>query len=238
MFKKIELWVVGLIILFFIIFIILISGILRDEFLGKNRTPEILRKNLLIISEIPKNIHNLISHYRYRDINSLPILQKHKDQEKFQQFISKKRNALLILPKYDHSKGRSVVEIIDLNNFKVLHTYAHDINEMHDQVKNVKLFPKIRIDHSEIRFIYQHPILLEDGSLMSINEIVFMIDFCSNLKWINDNQAFHHSQEIDHEGNIWIGGQMKPKSKVLQEYYFTEGYKLNNFEDHSISKIN
>ena len=237
MFKKIELWIVGLIILFFIILIILISGVLRDEFLGKNRTPEILRKNLLFISEIPKNIHNLIIHYTYRDINSLSILQKHKDKKKFEKFISKKRNAILILPRYDHNKGRSIVEIIDLNNFKVLHTYSHDIDKMHDQVKNVQLFPKIRIDHSEVRFIYQHPLILEDGSLMSINEVSFMIDFCSNLKWVNDSQAFHHSQEIDHEGNIWTGGQLKPKSKYVQEYKYKEGYTLNNFEDHSITKI-
>ena len=46
MFKKIELWIVGIIVLFFILLLLLTAGILRDAYLNKNRTPEFLRNNL------------------------------------------------------------------------------------------------------------------------------------------------------------------------------------------------
>ena len=54
MFKKIELWIVGIIVLFFILLLLLTAGILRDAYLNKNRTPEFLRNNLMIAAEIPK----------------------------------------------------------------------------------------------------------------------------------------------------------------------------------------
>ena len=81
MFKKIELWIVGLIILFFILLIILVSGVLRDAYLGKNRTPEFLRNNFIMISKIPSNIFNVIQHFKGENINSPPKLKKHKDKK-------------------------------------------------------------------------------------------------------------------------------------------------------------
>ena len=89
------------------------------------------------------------------------------------------------------------------------------------------------IDSSPIRFKYQHPLLFEDGSLTSVYGPVFKIDFCSNLKWINNyEEKMYHSQMLDHDGNIWIGGQMNPKSQ------FVKKYSIKDFNDDSIIKIN
>ena len=236
MFKKIELWIVGIIILFFILILLLFAGILRDAYLEKNRTPKFLRKNLMTVAKVPSNIYKVINHIIEGNTNAPPKLQKHKDKKKFKQFIEKERNALLVLPRYDHSLSRSVVDIVDINNFKTIHTYKHDIDEMNDQVKNIKEFPRLKIDGSKIRFSYTHPILLEDGSIISHSEysIKFKIDFCSNLKWINNEEIFHHSNMLDHDGNIWSGGQMNPKSKYVKKY----SVKNEEFQDDSIIKIN
>ena len=138
MFKKIELWIVGLIVIFFILLILFVSGVLRDAYSGQNRTPEFLRNSFVTIAEIPKNVYWVISIFRGVDINSLPKLQKHKDKKRFRQFISNKRNALMVLPRYEHSLSRSVVDVVDLNNFEVIHTYKHDIDEMNNKVTNTK----------------------------------------------------------------------------------------------------
>ena len=37
---------------------------------------------------------------------------------------------------------------------------------------------------------------------------------------------------FDHEGNIWVGGHMNPKSKYVKKFYLT------NYQDDSIIKIN
>jgi hypothetical protein len=193
---------------------------------------QFLQKPVMLIAETPKNVRNMIRHGL--DLNKLQPLIKHKDKKKFEQFIENKRNALLVLPRYDHSLSRSVVDIVDLDKFEIIHTYKHDINEMNNKVTNTKEFPKLKIDNAPIRFKYLHPLLLEDGSIIADSNysVEFQIDFCSNLQWINEEERFHHSKMLDHEGNIWVAGQMNPRSK------YVEKFAIKYFEDDSIIKIN
>ena len=191
-----------------------------------------LQEAALFIASVPINAKKIIK-YRSLDLNKLSLLTKHKNKKNFEQFIENKRNALLVLPRYDHSLSRSIIDIVDLNNFEIIHTYKHDIDKMNDQVTNTKKHPKLKINSSQKRFQYRHSLLLEDGSIIGDSDyaIAFKIDFCSNLQWINDEEIFHHSKMLDHEGNIWVAGQMKPKSKFVSA--------LNkNFKDDSIIKIN
>ena len=64
---------------------------------------------------------------------------------------------------------------------------------------------------------------------------IYKIDFCSKLKWINADESFHHSLEIDHEGNIWVGGTMKPSSKFIYENL--EKNLIKNFADDAIFNV-
>tara|TARA_B110000285_G_scaffold216119_1_gene263111 strand:+ start:319 stop:1164 length:846 start_codon:yes stop_codon:yes gene_type:complete len=48
----------------------------------------------------------------------------------------------------------------------------------------------------------------------------------------NDEELFHHSQMLDHEGNIWVGGRMLPNSQYVKKY------AIKVFIDDSIIKIN
>ena len=194
---------------------------------------QFLQKNVMLIAKVPINIKLIIERGIF-DIDKPKKFQKHKHKKRFEQFIENKRNALLVLPRYDHSLSRSVINIIDLNNFEVIHTYKHDINEMNNKVANTREFPRIKIDDSPIRFEYRHPLLLEDGSIISDSDysVEFKIDFCSNLLWFNEEEIFHHSKMQDHEGNIWVGGQMNPKSQYIKKY------SNRDFWDDSIIKIN
>ena len=127
-----------------------------------------------------------------------------------------------------------MVDIVDLNNFEVIHTYKHDIAEMNDQVTNTEEFFRINIHNAPIRFEYKHPLLFNDGSLVGNGDWapLYKIDFCSNLEWVNDEERFHHSQNLDHKGNIWVPGHINPKSQYVKKY------SLKNYRDISIVKIN
>ncbi len=211
---------------------ILFGALLRHHYIGGQKFKN-LQKVAIFFAEIPIRL-NVITKLEFFDINKPPVLKKHKDKDKFKQFITKNRNALLILPRYDHNQTRSVVEVIDLNNFEIIHTYKHDISEMNDKIKNVEEFPRINIDNHPIRFQYMHPLILNDGSLISDSDfsIEFKIDICSNLIWINDEEQFHHSKMLDHEGNIWVGGRMQPESKYIKKF------EVEGFFDDSIIKLN
>ena len=232
MFKNIFSFSVFLKILLFVIWTALYGSLLKHHYEGGDNLQSV-QKIAVTIAEIPRTAEELIKNIKKgKKINKPPILTKHKDKKRFEQFIENKRNALLVLPKYDHSLNRSIVDIIDLNNFEIIHTYKHNINEMNDQVMNINEFQRLKIDNAPIRFVYQHPLLFEDGSLTGVGGPAYKIGFCSNLKWINDEERFHHSQMLDYEGNIWVGGEMNPKSKYVKEY------SVKNFIDDSIIKIN
>ena len=192
---------------------------------------QFLQKPVMLISSTPHLVKTMISR-KTINIDKPEYTHRHSEKKRFERFIENKRNALLVLPRYDHTLSRSVVDIIDLNNFENIHTYKHDIDEMNNQVRNTKKFSRIKVDNASVRFIYQHPLLLEDGSLIAIYGPSYKIDFCSNLEWINDEETFHHSQMLDHEGNIWTGGHMNPKSKYVKKY------SIEDFVDDSIIKIN
>ena len=208
------------------------GAIVKYHFEGGKKY-QFLRNIAVTIVEAPYIIKLFIKNKKI-NLNKIPYLYKNEDKERFKQFIDNQRNALLVLPRYEHSLSRSVVDIIDLNDFEVIHTYKHDVDEMHNQVTNTEEFPRIKIDDSQIRFEYRHPLLLKDGSIISDSDysVLFKIDFCSNLQWINDEEIFHHSKMFDHEGNIWVGGQMNPKSKYVKKY------SNKKFWDDSIIKIN
>ena len=57
--------------------------------------------------------------FRTINLDKPPLLFKHKDKKRFEQFISNNRLDLLVLPRYDHNLSRSVVDIVDLKNFEV-----------------------------------------------------------------------------------------------------------------------
>ena len=231
MFKKFFTYPVCLVLFLSIVGSILFGSLLRHHYLGGERLKS-LQKIAVIIAEIPKNARDMIK-YRTINLNKLSPLKKHKDKKRFEQFIENKRNALLILPRYDHSLSRSVIDIVDLNNFEIIHTYKHDIDEMYNKITETEQFPKLKVDNSPTRFVYLHPLLYEDGSLITMDSYypLFKIDFCSKLQWINEEE-FHHAQELDREGNIWIGGTMSPKSQHVKKY------SIEDFKDDAIVKIN
>lgn len=232
MFKKYLSYSVLLIIFLCVIILIIFGGLLRHHYLGGHKL-KTLQNFAVFISEIPMILNNM---YVSKSLNpnKHPVLTKHKKKKRFERFIYYNRDALLVLPRYDHSLNRSVVDIIDLQNFKIIHTYIHDIIKMNNQVKNTEEFPRIKIDDQPIRFEYRHPLLLIDGSLISDSEYSpeFKVDFCSNLMWVNDEEIFHHSKMLDHEENIWVAGQMNPKSQYVKKYL------LKNYADDAIIKMN
>ena len=240
MFKKIELWVVFLILLAFLVGTIFFGALIRHEYQGGKKYPE-LRKIAVFVASIPSNIRN--TRIRIKDkgivienlIDKPPIENKNLSKPKLKFFKKIKRDALFVLPRYDAEQSRSIVEIIDLNNFETIHTYKHDITAMNNKIDiKDKQFEAIRNDTSEIRFKYVHPLIFEDGSLVSEGDYgpLFKIDVCSNLEWINQEHVFHHSKMLDAKGDIWVGAHLYPYSELIQDHYPRFG-----FLDDAIVKI-
>ena len=225
---------ITLIILFLLIYSSVIGAIIRAYYFG-NRKFRSFQKIVIFIAELPSKIFFYLKQSPISSFFVKPIvLLKHVNKERFTKHKSSSREGLLILPRYDHSENRSLVEIIDLNNFKIIHTYKHDIQNMNKKVKNKKYFPGLNTMTGAKTFLYWDPVILDDGSLIcdGNNGPEFKIDFRSNLKWINDEMIFHHSKNLDHENNCWICARFFNKSKILNDYL------LKEVNDDAIVKIN
>ncbi len=230
--KNFVLYIISILVVLFLVFSTLFGALIQYHYTGGTKY-KYLQEKAIFFASIPFVLKKIIDNKSF-NIDKPPILKKNKNKKNYVKYNEKNRNGLLVLPRYDNSLGRSLVEIIDLNTFEIIHSYLHDIDKMNALVKNKKEFPRLEIDNSQIRFLYIHPLILDDGTLVSSSNYaqLFKIDFCSNLKWINDEEVFHHSKMLNHENNIWVAGQMKPYSK-----YFSNLFN-QDFQDDAIIKIN
>ena len=206
-----------IILLIFIVCALLFGSLIKYSYEGGTKYKNLI-KFTLYLAGIPIKLVRFFK-IVFTNPKKPPILTKHKEKKRFQQFLENNREGLLVLPRYDHSLSRAVVDIICLNKFKTIHTYKHDISKMNKKVKSTKRFDNLYFQDSETNFLYKHPIIFDDGSLIcsGIYSPLFKIDLKSNLEWINDEIVFHHNKVIDHENNIWVPGQLTSNTELLKK---------------------
>ena len=133
MFKKIEIWIVILLILLSLVGALAFGSLVKYYYDGGKRFKP-LTKTAIFIASIPINFTKMVR-VGSLNVDTPSKLIKHKDKKRFERFFENQRNILLVLPRYDHSSNRSEINIIDLSGFKIIHTYKHDIFEMYNQVQ-------------------------------------------------------------------------------------------------------
>ena len=220
MFKKIEIWILYLVIVVFIVFTIFFGVLVRQELVGTKKLG-LISKYALIISEIPVNLKNIYNQI-IDDGYAMLADSRQSAKPNFKRFKNNDRTELLILSRFDGDLNIASVEIINLNDFSVIHKYNPDIESINKKAlkNNKKEFFNIKADASPNRFLLIHPLIDKAGNLVSHNEEgpIFKMDICNNVKWVNSKERFHHSNEVDHENNYWAPTYMEPYSNTMQKY--------------------
>lgn len=220
MFKKIEIWILYLVILFSIIFAIAFGVLVRQEIEGITKKGNIdisfLTRPAAYIARIPERaLKSLLS----SDLVLNDIWTDRRffwDQDGFDG-IPNAKESYLLLSRYDGDKEEGIVELVDLTDFAVLHTWNPDINTFNDMIEQVDEYKYLHRDANNKRSTLGHPKLLEDGELLYLNQTMVKIDACSNLVFQNTHDAFHHSIETDIDGNIWVPSNIYPQSLPIEK---------------------
>ncbi len=208
MFKKIEIWVLYLTILISILLTISFGILVRQELVGSTKFGW-LSKNALFLSEIPVYLKALGSDLKLE--NRFPLLDGFNGTPNLQE-------SYLLLSRYDGNLQEGIVELIDLTNFNTLHTWNPEIDSFNNLVNQVDEFKYLNRDNNDKRSILRHPYIDKEGNLFfKRTSQFFKIDSCSNLIFQNTHDLFHHSIELDHEGNIWIPSHMYPQTLSYKE---------------------
>ena len=160
MFKKIEIWILYLVILVCVVFAVGFGVLVRQELVGNIKLGW-LSKTALNLAEIPVNIKRLYLGASY----DLSVKDRFPNIDGFNG-IPNTEESYLLLSRYDGDLKEGVIELIDLTNFNVLHTWNPDIDKFNESVKKVDEFKYINRDRNNARSRLIHPKLLLDGGLL------------------------------------------------------------------------
>jgi hypothetical protein len=230
MFKKIEIWILYLTILLGALFAIGFGILVRQELVGSIKLGW-ASKTALTLAEIPVNLKKLLSDEDFLIEDRFPKLDGFNGTPNSEE-------SYLLLSRYDGDLNEGVVELVDLRTFEILHTWNPDIDAFNDLVEKVDEFQYLHRDLNDSRHLLYHPVLLKNGDLIFIaqNAPLRKIDQCSNLMLQNTHDGFHHSVEIDIDGNIWTSTHMYPQSLPIEKV----GRKIpteHGFKDDAIVKL-
>ena len=124
----------------------------------------------------------------------------------------------LLLSRYDGDLQEGVLELVDLRNFEILHTWNPDIDAFNSLVNKLDKFKYLERDFNNSRFVIRHPQLTSDGGLIyKMYSPLQKIDACSNLIFQNTHDIFHHSIETDINGNIWVPSEIYPQTLTIEK---------------------
>jgi len=210
MFKKIEIWILYLIILLSILFATGFGVLVRQELVGNIKAGWI-SKTALTLAEIPVNIKKIL-------VDDLVVEDRFSTLDGFNGTPNSEESYLL-LSRYEGDLQEGIIELVDLTNFEVLHTWNPDIDALNDLVEQVDEFEYLERDANNKRSRLIHPKLLQDGGLLFQDTTPLRkIDGCSNLVFQNSHDRFHHSIETDIDASIWVPSHIYPQSLPVEKF--------------------
>ena len=217
MFKKIEIWILYLTILLSILFAIVFGGLVRHEMLGGGGLKSIglgwVSKTALFFAEIPSNAKRILL-----DNDNGNLLEDRFSSLDGFNGTPNSQESFLLLSRYDGNLNESVVELVDLKSFDILHTWNPDIDAFNQLIEQTDDFEHLNRDKNNSRSNLIHPKLLQDGHLLfNDSSPLRKIDACSNLVFQNTHDAFHHSIETDIDANIWVPSHIYPQTLTIEK---------------------
>ena len=210
----------------------MVFGVLvRQELVGDTKAGW-FSKTALFIAELPSTLNRLLKGDALED--RFPSVAGFNGDPN-------SNESYLLLSRYDGNLKEGLVELIDLTNFKVLHTWNPDIDAINNSVEQINEFKNLNRDLNNSRFLLRHPQLTKDGGILyKMFSPLQKIDSCSNLVFMNPEDRFHHSIELDLDGNIFVPSQKFPQSLPSRKVGQLTGSEMgfeDGFNDDSIVKL-
>lgn len=226
--KKVSLYLVMVLLFIGIIGSVLFGASVRHVLMD-GKSLGVFGETMLYIAEFPSQVKNVLN------IESSGSGQLLKDGRFGNLDGFKKDGKLpagvladegyLLLSSYDADKEQSTVQLIQINTQKTLHEWVPDIDRLNELNILSEEYSEDFTAQSNFRLINPLPV---NGTRLVFNNGsgLYGMNLCGENDMFTDG-TFHHSNEIDHEGNIWTPSVVYPHSIE----------QLGNFRDDSIAKI-
>ena len=133
-------------------------------------------------------------------------------------------SGFLLFSRIDPVKGYTVAELIDLSDKRVIHSWEPDPEVLLADVERTsKILPYSQWHRG--RFRAMHPLVLEDASLVMHGQFspLMKLDHCGERVWIQDGANFHHSLNVDADGNFWAPTIIEPSTTFSDDQVRDDG---------------
>lgn len=227
-FKKIELWIVLLIIITAIITTILFGWSVRHYQKGGQKLGR-LGPIIDSIATFPTVAKKSLSFFAQKEDLVADDEQRFNGESGFHfNYAAGGRPDLgyVLVNRYDGDLESSVSELWDLNSQKKVHEWSFAGVDAVWETSNLQSnIIDFRIDSASKRFRNVHTLLEENGKLLSqAHTPLISANTCSSIAIFQDSALYHHSIERDHDGNFWSPQTMEPKTvNIGSEDFLDDG---------------
>jgi len=238
--KKVSVYFIFVVLIISFVGSILFGALLRHHYIGGFRFQN-LQKVAIFFAEIPYNIKFIITKKTLSGDVIFPRREQIYDDKKFfDKKLNSSRDELILISRHDGDIGKSIVEIRDLNTFEVLHSYLPDIQKIYEKIDLTKdEFKYLKRDLGLNRFFMMHPAITSEGELIFQSESPLVkVDFNSKIVWVNDEDRFNHSINLDLDENIYVPSYKYPYSKKVPSLIVSDGKDHTLYFDDAINILN
>ncbi len=220
--RKLEFWMVGLIIILLLIVMVLFGSLVQRQ-ASREHDFGAIGKIAIKIASIPQDIKRSVRLAINGSHNDLKVEQRFEGLAGFNYGYPKNSDpaaGFLLLSRYDGDSRRSIVELIDLNKQEIVHRWAPDFSEINSRVSLSSNLTVVDSDNSPTRARIFHPLATDDGGLIFANmSPLVKVDACSKIQWIAQG-LYHHTIEPSLDAGIWVPAFLEPQTldNVAREF--------------------
>ena len=222
-FKKVELWIVLLIIILLLIFTVTFGFLVRQELEGSTKFG-IFSKSALTISRIPATLKYILSN-DYLD----PQFVENTNEKNINIIKKLETEHLYLMSRFSQKYQQGIIELRKLSDLELIHEYVINQNKFFKLIDNNENFENLKTNNYGKRFRVDAPIINNDGKIIAKSaDTLFKIDLCNNFEWVNNKVSVHHSLNINENGNYLSPININSKQNKYSEYFG------NNYKDDAI----
>lgn len=211
LFRKIEVWVLGVLLVAGLLAMVVFGMLVRNRALGHDKfgTAGEIAYNIASIPATAKDIldgkNQMLA---FEDGTRFLGMSGWALQPRATELAGA---GYILLSRFDGDLQRAVVELVDTTNWEIAHRWQVDAKTLFAGMEVNQKFATERLENETFRII--HPLLLESGDLLIKDHYspLARIDACGGKVW-TINSTFHHSSELGVDGTIWIPGSITPSS--------------------------
>ena len=205
LFKRVELWVVILIVFIGIAITIWFgwrASKLEDS-LVLGRVDRVVQ-SAASLPDSAAELYSSLTGPRSSDL--LAWSQRFDDQEGGFTFNyapgSRPDLGYVLINRFDGDAGRAVSELVDLNSQETVHSWSLDVDQVWPGTEFDSIVTNLTVDRGNGRFLH-HALMLGDGSLVVQSFTPLLrFDHCGRLLWMQPADVFHHSVEVDRDVRV------------------------------------